>query len=276
MCNIADALPRIQLAEELYRTPTMQKTIATLYALIMKFLLRALEWYEQSTLSRAIQSFTRPAALRYDDLIQDIEHTSKKVDQLSVAGSQAEQRDMHYKLQEVHDQQVHLHDHLAEKLRIMHFELQKIASVVQQTHQSQLANHELSTAHLQETILLNQNVTATHVDIRHQLSDIQLTQALTLISTACKIDHKASYQQAMKLCRNRSLGRQAKCAPFWTSPTLHAWDTASSSLAITLKATYRDRTSMRDFCTRVIDQLLQSKVTVLWILSGVECGLRYA
>jgi len=63
MNDIGDALSRIDLAEALYPTEKMKNTIVTLNCHIIEFLLRALDWYETSTISRTIQAVTRPAAL---------------------------------------------------------------------------------------------------------------------------------------------------------------------------------------------------------------------
>lgn len=100
--DIGGTLSRIDLAESLYPTDQMRDTVVTLNCHIMSFLCRAIDWYKTSSLSRTVQSFTRPAALRYDDLIEDINKVISKVTDLAAAGSQAEQRDMHGELQREH------------------------------------------------------------------------------------------------------------------------------------------------------------------------------
>ncbi|KAF1998907.1 hypothetical protein P154DRAFT_621387 [Amniculicola lignicola CBS 123094] len=262
LCEIGDALSRIELAEALYPTPMMKHTIAILYSYIVKFLLRALEWYELSTVSRALQTFTRPAALRYDDLIADIHKATLQVKELSLAGSQAEQRDMHTELRQVHVQQSSLID----RIESMQTELQKLMALVQQTHQAQVSTEKSISTHIQETIVTNQNVKEAYVDIRHKLSDIQLTNALTFISSMCSIDHKSSYESALIIRQNRRFSSRTKCSPFWKSPRLQTWDTAPTSTLMTLKATFHDRMHIRDFCTNVIEQLLTANTVILWVL----------
>ena len=267
MCDIADALPQVELAETLYPTPMMKQTIALLYSYTIKFLVRASAWYETSTMSRAIQSFTRPVALRYADLIEDIRKTTSKVNDLSVAGSQAEQRDMHDKLREVSKQQIDLLPQFQIQLQEMR---RQIEHLVQQATQNQQSTTTTLTLVAQEIAQMNQNITASHVDIHHTLSDMQVTQALTFITSSCPIDHKAHYEQALTTRRRRKFSSQAKCVPFWTSPMLQAWDTASSSSFLRLKATYRDRLNVLDFSTSLIEQLLQSRVAVLWVLKAQQ------
>ncbi|KAF2868402.1 hypothetical protein BDV95DRAFT_579769 [Massariosphaeria phaeospora] len=272
MCDIADALPRIELAEVLYPTTMMKQTIALLYSYIIKFLLRALAWYETSTASRAIQSFTRPSALRYTDLIQDIYKATGKVNELSVAGSQAEQRDMHNKLRDIHAEQKELRDQLQEHLEEVQRQLQSLTTLVQQTNQGQQWTESTLSLHIQDTVVMNQNIMASQVDIRHQLSDVQLTQALTFISSSCSIDHKTTYQQALLFRQARKLSMTSKCTPFWDSNLLRTWNTSSSSSRITLKATFRDRLNVRDFSTNVIEQLMKSSVAIFWVLKTQDAS----
>ena len=99
LCHVADSLPRVEFVTLLYPTRRMKQAVADLYAYILRFLIRAQNWYQESKLLHALHSFTRPAELRYADLIEEIEACTRTVDRLASAGAQAEQRDMHLKLQ---------------------------------------------------------------------------------------------------------------------------------------------------------------------------------
>lgn len=266
MNDIADALPRVELAELLYPTSEMKKAIAVLYSIIVKFLLRATEWYESSRISRALQSIARPAALRYDDLIADIDKSTRKVWDLSAAGSQAEQRDMHGTLRQIREDNKVLRDQLND----MRCQLTNLTTLSRQARQDQITAGATLQSHIQEVILTNRDIKTSQVDIKFQLSDLQLTQALTVISSSYNVDHKATYQKGLHLRRARKSSVNSKCAPFWTSPQLQSWDTASSSSQIVLKATFRDRLNVRIFCTNVIEQLTQSQIATFWILKGQE------
>jgi hypothetical protein len=99
--QVADSLPRIELSTILYPTQRMKEAVAQVYAHIINFLIRAKDWYEEGKLLHVINSFARPAKLRYDDIIQDIEICTKEIDRLSTASARAEQRDIHLELQEL-------------------------------------------------------------------------------------------------------------------------------------------------------------------------------
>ena len=79
----------------------MKHAVSELYAYILKFFIRVHDWYRESTLSHVLHSITRPAELRYKDLLDDIAECSRSIDQLALSGAQAEQRDMHKKLDTV-------------------------------------------------------------------------------------------------------------------------------------------------------------------------------
>jgi len=96
--QIADSLPRVELASILYPTEGMKTAISDLYAHILRFLIRARDWYEEGTLRRWLHSITRPAELRYNDLLEQIGQSSRLIDQLAAYGSQAEIRNINNKL----------------------------------------------------------------------------------------------------------------------------------------------------------------------------------
>ncbi len=77
----------------------MKHAVSELYSYLLKFFIRAHDWYQESTLHHILHSITRPAELRYRDLIHKIDECSRNINRLAVSGAQAEQRDMHKKLE---------------------------------------------------------------------------------------------------------------------------------------------------------------------------------
>ena len=210
----------------------MKQAVSVLYAHVIKFLLRALDWYEESRIVHAIHSITKPAALRYDDLLEDIRRATRKIADLAIASSQAEQRDMHTELQALRD-------------------------LVKQ---------------FKEDMVLDQAIQAsTLLDCRHALSDIQSTQALTLISSACSVDHKSNLQASLLIRdKHRLMSNRSKCPPFWTSSEIHAWNIGQHSSSITIRTSFKNRFYIRDFCTNIIQQLRNAGIPVLWVLKPKE------
>lgn len=95
LSEIAETLPRTQLATILYPTEKMKNSLCQLYAHILRFLVRAHDWYKEGTFKHIVHSITRPVELRYDDLLQNIAQSSRVIEQLASSGHQAEVRDMH-------------------------------------------------------------------------------------------------------------------------------------------------------------------------------------
>jgi hypothetical protein len=232
LCDIADALPRVELAAFLYPTKAMKQTVPVLYAHIIKFLVRALEWYEEGKIARALHSITKPAALRYDDLIEDVRRAARSIADLALMSSQAEQRDMHDTLR-------------------------ALTSMIKQ---------------LKEEMVLNQSINSSALfECRNALSEIQLTQGLAVISSQCSIDYKSSLQTSLLIRdRHRLVSYRSRCTPFWTSPELHAWNTSQRSTLITIQANFKTRFYIRDFCSSVIEQLLNARLAVLWVLKASQ------
>jgi hypothetical protein len=79
----------------------MRLALAEIYAHMIRFFIRAHDWFTQSSLKRALHSITRPKELRYADILDDIAAATSHFRILSVTASQAEQRDSHLLLLEV-------------------------------------------------------------------------------------------------------------------------------------------------------------------------------
>jgi hypothetical protein len=98
-CQIAAALPRVNVKILLFPTEQIQQAVSKLYAQVLKFMLRAVKWYTEGKLKHFITAVFRPVPLRFKDLLEEIDSCSQIVDQLAVGASQAEQRNMHVLLQ---------------------------------------------------------------------------------------------------------------------------------------------------------------------------------
>ena len=82
----------------LYPTELMREAVVGLYTHLIRFFIRAYDWYQESTFKHVYHSVTRPYELRYKDLVEKVTECSESIDKLAVSGAQAEQRDMHKKL----------------------------------------------------------------------------------------------------------------------------------------------------------------------------------
>lgn len=103
--------------------------------------------------------------------------------------------------------------------------------------------------------------------IRVSLTEVQLRQALSIISSQCSIDHKSALQSATQMRSAPSVRQRSRydSRAYWDSPQLQACKQAYMPTTILLKSTFHQRNQSRSFCTEVVEQLLGDQVAVFWI-----------
>lgn len=256
LVDIADALPRVELASSLYPTASIKQTAAVLYAHIIRFLLRALEWYEHGAWKRALHSVSKPAPLRYGDIFEDIRRVTESIDAHAVASSQAEQRDMHKELVSIRRIVETGHETNAIEQKHLRQKLERLFDLISEL--KTLTVSEQANAHTQRA------------QIHRSLCSIQSAQALHIISSQCHIDHHESLHASRVLRNRRRLTADTKCAPFWDSSGLQAWNQSSASSLMSIKVPFSSRRPVQDFCTNVIEQLCHAQIAVLWVLKSKD------
>jgi hypothetical protein len=118
LCTIADVLPNSELKNILFPTEQMKHAVAVLYAQILELLERAAQWYKAGKIRHFISSITKPWALQFSDIVDDISIAARRVDQLAISASMVEQRTMNLQQQEMRLEQRLTHEVLIEKKRI--------------------------------------------------------------------------------------------------------------------------------------------------------------
>jgi hypothetical protein len=156
-----------------------------------------------------------------------------------VAGSQAEQRDMHTEQKE------------------MNTKLDNLAALIDR---------------LRDTVLTNQIVnTGAHIEFRQSLSAIQLSQIVNFVSTPALADPHRSFQSSLFMRNKRRLRPSSGTeSAFWCDLRIQRWAASSQSSLIIIKETHRSRFFIEDFCTNVIELLLNANVPALWILRTID------
>lgn len=91
--KIADVLPRVKLQLETFQTTWMKEAAQVVYADIINFLVRGLQWYEQSPWKHAWKSFKNPYKLRFQDLREKIDEGARRMDDMANTLSHAPDTD---------------------------------------------------------------------------------------------------------------------------------------------------------------------------------------
>lgn len=95
IAKVGERLPRAKILSKLYPTNRMRSTVESLYSCILEFLLLAHQWCNETKFQHFYHSLTRPAELRYNDVLERIRDCSDDLTELAALGSQAEIRVMH-------------------------------------------------------------------------------------------------------------------------------------------------------------------------------------
>jgi hypothetical protein len=245
LCQVADLLPRAELILQLYPTEQIKHSIVAMYTYILRFLLRALRWYQESKQMRVIHAITRPAELRYDDLLEKISSLSRSMTEFALVISHAEQRDLHNKIQQ----------HLSRQ-QAMEISIEQLTALV---------------AQLKESISTEQVVNASaRIEFRQSLSEIQLAQFITLLSVTMLPDPFKTFQASLFM-RNRRRLKPSNSGPhFWLDPKMQIWNRSQSSSLAMIHGTRKLRFHIRDFCTNSISMLRNSKTPVIWALKVMD------
>lgn len=208
---------------------------------------------------RAVHTITRPAALRYQDLIDLIRRDAETVRKHAVTSSQAEIRDIHGRIAAFSTQlQMETSTAQAERADIR-LKLNTLENLVTQARQTLEFQHAVQKSN--------------QVQIRTALSDVQLRQALSMIASQCTIDHKTLFQSALQMVDTRGAFRHKSknnVAAFWTSPKLQQWGHAATSSTILVSSTFRQSPEIRKCCTEIVRQLLNDRVAVFWVFMNRE------
>lgn len=99
--KIGDVLPRVRLQLLIFRTAWMQEASQLLYADIIGFLMRCVEWYEASPWRHAWKAFRDPYKLCFNDIVEKIDDRARRMDDMANTLSQKTINEMHEMLSRV-------------------------------------------------------------------------------------------------------------------------------------------------------------------------------
>lgn len=223
----------------------MRQIVVNIYAHILKFLLRALRWYQESRIMHVVHSITRPTELRYDDILAQISALSRALADTACMSGYTEQRDMHLGIREQLEGQ-----------KTLQLSMDQVMILVREIRDSMLTEYGLSQA--------------ARVDTRQRLSDIQLHQLQSHIAVSWLPDPAKALQTAQHLADRRQAKPSAKGPAFWFESKIQCWNQSSESSLIVITSTRRSRSFIQDFCARSISLLQEDDIPVLWALRTVD------
>lgn len=101
--EIGDTLPQVEMSAMLYPNELIKEAVGNLYTQILRFCEKATKWYKRNRLMHALIAITKPYELEFKDVLDQVKLYAQKIQHLSNLSCQAEMRDMHKILQQMHN-----------------------------------------------------------------------------------------------------------------------------------------------------------------------------
>lgn len=252
LCQIADILPRAELSIKVFSTSNIKQIVVPLYTSILKFLMRALRWYQESRPMRAIYATTRPTELCYNDIIAEISSLSQRLSELTQVSGLAEIRDMHTRLRLVHSDAAGLRD----VMLLMHLDMTRMSDMLLQMKDLMAAEQVINSS--------------ARIELRQQLTSIQVTQFVDLLSKTPLLDPLKSLESSIFLRKRRRHLSVPYDRRFWFTTEMQNWNQGHASSFVMIDGTWKLRHIVRDFCTDSIMSLQEAKTPVIWALKPAD------
>lgn len=290
LCRICEAVKHVQLNLLLYPTEHMKNLVGDLYTHLVKFAIRAVKWYREPRLLHAVTSITRPYALRFRDIVEDIGETIRQIDRLALSMSQVDQRQILLKLDESRRASEEEQRRIRLELEATRRELEvtrKTQATQAETSRLILAEikmaigselpchfqkadlctdtHKTGTAQLQFSGLINTN---------SQLSEIQFSQIMTFLATSNLpspdlVRHTLSVKRKLRLRLGQNHHHYNPNPPsLYHSPILQTWGASPTSSQILVDGSIPKRHVLQDFAIDVIDLVCGADIPIVWVLQS--------
>ncbi|KAK8022650.1 hypothetical protein PG993_013417 [Apiospora rasikravindrae] len=244
LIQIADLLPRTELTLRLHPLPPLRQITTKIYGHVLRFLVRALGWYQESRFMHVVHSVTRPTELRYDDILASISSLSRDMSDMAIVSSHLEQRDMHIGIKNQIMGQENIH-----------ISLERLTEIVLEIQASMAAERILQEG--------------ARIEFRQQLSEVQLVQFLDHVKVAQMPEPINTFQASLFLSRKRCTRPSARGPAFWLEDKVQRWNQSNTSSLVAVHGTRKMKFHLQGFCVESIAMLRDKKTPVLWALKTI-------
>ncbi|KAJ4511776.1 hypothetical protein HRR83_004187 [Exophiala dermatitidis] len=234
LATIGESLARVNLAIVLYPTARMKHAVAQVYACIMRFCIRAHDWYRANKLHHIWESLARPVELRYTDLIENMETALGEVEGLATAAARAEQRDVHMAV-------LTLAQRMENSEKVL-FEVRQLVASTQAIVSSSQIN--------------------TNVNIITMRGD----DIIPILFPSFHPNQPGDLRYAKLLARQGQKAASSISSPYWQDCKFDVWNSSPSSAAVAVKGDYLSRLTLRHTAIQMIEIIRAKQVPVIWFL----------
>lgn len=240
LSEIALILPLAKDIAKLHPTPQVKEVIMAIYTNILRFLSRALLWYQNSTTKNIRWIFATPPALEYDDLLATIRELSRSMIHTALVSGQVEQRAMHMTIMQQSSEQKQISSNLVSVM----------------TEISELKRH----------VVCDQALIATaRVPLSQPLTEISIGQLLIQLSETY-LPPPSNVLQASLFLAKRNQRRFDQSPHFWLDGRVQRWNQSRESSLVTIEGTRKTRPNLQCFTAKAIALLQATEISVIWAL----------
>ncbi|KAF2498987.1 hypothetical protein BU16DRAFT_454960 [Lophium mytilinum] len=261
---IGEALRQTKLSAELFKTEDMQAAISRLYAHIILFLQKAVNWYKRGLAARIRSAIFKPYKLEYQDTVEQIKLCARTVDDVATSGNRAEVRDMNITMQILHtearrrDEEARERD---EKLHAMQLELKEMQVRVEET-----------VINVLQVATCNKAITESiHVDVSHmkpRIYEIEFSQILSVLKPKT-CPHEILYKVLSIATRSNTRNtRTTQLSSLLAA--LGNWMSTDGSSLFLVKVGPRAEAKAKEFAADVVKFLQKRSIHVIWNIAPLR------
>lgn len=240
LSDIALILPLAKDIAKLHPTPQVKEVIMAIYTNILRFLSRALRWYQNSTTKHILQIFATPPTLEYDDLLATIKDLSRSMIHTALVSGQVEQRAMHMTVMQQSSEQKQISANLVSVM----------------TEISEIKRH----------VVCDQALIATaRMPLSQPLTEINIGQLLIQLNETY-LPPPSNILQASLFLARRNQRRFDQSPHFWLDGRVQRWNQSRESSLVIIEGTRKTRPNLRCFTAKAIALLQATEISVIWAL----------
>ncbi|KAK7994555.1 hypothetical protein PG991_016143, partial [Apiospora marii] len=267
LSRIGDVLPRVEFYTTLYPTERITNAVEELYAQLLVFLDRAMDWCQEGTLLHILHSITRPPELQYADILERIDAISRRIDQLAITGSQAEIRAIHQKVDaglQLNRSSAGGASELLDRMQA-HEEALTSSNVVQLL----IDGYQLAFQTLNSSSAFSTN---------RIITDIQFSSIMSSLSATALGDARDNFQYHYTMLRFQRRSEMEVVQRLGASPQLNRWTSSNESSLILVRGSFSTRHALYKLFVGIGGQLQEYDIP--WIMAlkppPSETGSRFS
>ncbi|KAF4540190.1 Nacht domain protein [Lasiodiplodia theobromae] len=248
--EIGSLLSEIEVRATIHPNKQTQEEIASLYAQILAFCIKATRWYKRRKLANMLRAIATPWELEFEDVISSIRKHVEALRNLSSLAMLTETRHMHMEMRDMH---LEIMENSRRTKEIHDATLQMLTLSMQMG----IGNFTASTYGVQTVALGNSDP-----PVIFKLENVQ-----KYLQSGITCPEKA-LEDGVLLRNLRRSRRSSETSSAWKSSSLQAWASEPDSSIILINGSVIAKNDARDFVVDLIQVAQSEDHQVVWIFNA--------